>query len=116
MAESKVRRYSLREEKRRIARENPPIQIDLDDDDIQENAAVDGKGKVIAPTTVIMEVPAAVTWNDEVLELSKKDPVGAAKMLVGDDKIYARFVAQGGSAQMLFVIAGQQDQGADAGE
>lgn len=113
MADSKVRRYSLREEKRRIAAENPPIQIDLDDD---PNPTAVKEGSKALVTTVVMEVPAAVTWTDDVLELSKKDPIGAAKLLVGNDDLYEKFVEQGGGASMLFAIAGQEDQGATAGE
>jgi hypothetical protein len=103
-----VRRYSLREERRRMVRENPNVELVLDEYDEGEELPEGYEPKVI-------EFPPATIWGDEVLAMTSKDPIGAAKLLVGEDD-YAAFVESGGSASLLFTIAGKTDQGADVGE
>jgi hypothetical protein len=106
---AKTRRYSLREERRRIQRENPPIEIAIDTD--EEN----GEPEVFL-------IDAAPTWSDETLLTAAKSTIDAATLIIHGETqeeregIYKRFHDAGGSAQLLFAIAGQTDQGADTGE
>lgn len=102
---AKPRRFSLREERRRIAREFPPLQIVLDD------AATDLEATEEAG---VLEVPHPATWSDSVLEISAANPIAAARLLVGEEG-YELWRAAGGSAAELFNIA-QEAAGASTGE
>lgn len=110
MSGTTPRRYSFREEKRRIQREHPPVEIVLDDDNTETP-----KGKT-KPEPRVMVVPSAATWSDDIVMRSSREPVAVAQQLVGDAELYEEFVRQGGSASILFRIAGQEDQGASVGE
>lgn len=105
----KPRTFSLREERRRIQRENPPIEISLDDPDAVELE----QGQVFEPGAPVL-LPHPATWRDEVFEASKADIVGAARLLLGDSE-YDRFRAAGGEASFLFDLV-KQIQGVGVGE
>jgi hypothetical protein len=102
-------RYSLREERRRIQRENPPIEIVIDvyDEDHQNDEGYEPGEKVIL-------LPRAETWSDELLGLTKTDQVAAAQLMLSVDD-WAAYKAAGGSAMELFKIL-ERENGVDVGE
>jgi len=102
---AKARRFSLREEKRRIVREHPPIEVELD------NADDDGADRP-DPRIVLIQNP--VSWSDEVLELSKSDPVACAQLLLGLEN-YEAWRANGGTAMDVFQII-EAESGVTTGE
>lgn len=113
MTQPKTRTFSLREERRRIQRENPPIEIELDDPDFLTADEYEGS-ETRSAASIPVKVPHPATWTDEVLELSATNAVGAARLLIGDDE-YERFRAGGGSAMVIFDLV-KLIQGAGVGE
>lgn len=108
---AKARRFSLREEKRRIAREHPPIEVELDNVDVAPEDWAEGMED---RSPRVIQIPSPTVWSDEVLELSKADPVACAQLLLGLDN-YEAWRANGGTAMDVFQII-EAESGITTGE
>lgn len=103
-----AKRYRLRSEIERIKSKKPSWELVL-----ERVPNAEGEGELY-PEKVV-NISDAALWPDEVLHLSRTDPVGAARLLIGSEEDYAHFLAAGGSASILFQIVEEQS-GADQGE
>lgn len=89
------KRYRLGEIVQELRQDRPGIEVEADD------------GQVFT-------VPPPELWPDEAIELTDKDPVGAARAVLGAEQ-YARWRESGGTAALLFAIIGKES-GAQLGE
>lgn len=88
MAQPNRKRYRLAEVVQEVRDSSPGIEVEADD------------GQVF-------QIPPPELWPDEAIELSDKDPVGAARAVLGP-KEYERWRAAGGSAALLFAVIGRE--------
>lgn len=111
MANSKppIKKYVLTTEIGRVKAKHPDFQIAL-----PEVETTDGDGKTVTLPKRDINVPPSQRWSDTVLNLSQTDAPAAARELIGA-AAYRHFVAAGGSATLLFEIAGEHSK-ADLGE
>lgn len=64
----------------------------------------------------LFSIPNPALWPDELMELARAgDNIGAARLVLGGDETYQRFVAAGGSAVLLMAMV-KDELGASAGE
>lgn len=110
-----AKRYLLRSEIERVKSKKPAWELVLPE--------VPGEPDPEHPRTKVkplyeekvLKIADAAVWDDDVLYLSRTDPVGAAQLLIGSEEDYAHFRAGGGSASILFQIIEEQS-GASQGE
>lgn len=109
MAKPPLKKYILKSEIERVKSKHPDFVIAVDKATIVDDDGVE----VVLPAKDI-SVPPSERWSDDVLNLSQTNAVAAARVLLGVEN-YRHFVAAGGSATILFQIAGEHS-GADLGE
>lgn len=111
MASSKppIKKYVLTTEIGRVKAKHPDFLIAL-----PEVETTDADGKPVTLQKRDISVPPSQRWSDAVLNLSQHDAPAAGRELIGAEA-YNHFIAAGGSATLLFEIAGEHSK-SDLGE
>ncbi len=87
----------------------------VDLEDYKASKAEEGSIPIRTKTGDVFVIPPPALWPDETLGLvENRDVIAAARLLIGADR-YDDFVAQGGTAQLVFALI-KDEQGLDAGE
>lgn len=103
--------YHLRSEIQRTRSKHPPFDLVLPNVKLPAGVTIAEGESENEYDEITVQIPSAQLLPDNVVSLSSRDPIAAAKLILGEQN-YEHMIQAGGSSTILFQII-QQSAGVD---